>query len=155
MNYSSTFEEFRIQAFKNPLFLEKSNSQSVQVLIADWHRGNGIVTLILAVDGTVSLYFSNGSSILGCGLYESVQLSTNRLLNLAEQFYKDGQKVGFSILPDKGQIQFYFRTSKALYWLPGGSNPAHASFAIVLLFKAMNEIISCIREINQGGADGL
>jgi hypothetical protein len=145
------FIEWRALAFSVPVKPENRGLGPVQVLIADWHRGNGIVTLVLVDDGSASLYFSNGSSILGSGELPKVLNVASELMRLANQYQPEAQQVNTNILPDSGQLQFYFQKADSLYWLPAGTDPSKASNAIIELFKAMNNVISCIREANKGG----
>lgn len=143
--------ELRNQALAYQSDQTNSQSQTIQLCLADWHRGNGIVTLVLVDDGSVSLYFSNGSSILGSGELPKVLNVASELMRLANQYQPEAQQVNTNILPDSGQLQFYFRKADSLYWLPAGTDPSKASNAIIELFKAMNNVISCIREANKGG----
>lgn len=143
--------ELRDLAFSFPVKPESPGEQTVQVLIADWHRGNGIITLVLTIDGAVSLYFSNGSSVIGSGKFPAVSQAAEALMHRAQQSFKEGQQVSTHILPDTGQLQFFCRTANALFWLPAGADPSQVSATIIDLFNGMNEVIACIRETNQQG----
>lgn len=143
--------ELRDLAFSLPIKPESYDEQTVHLLIADWHRGNGIVTLVIVEDGSVSLYLSNGSSILGGGEFPEVLDAASELMRLANQYQSEAQQVNSNILPDTGHLQFYFRKGDSLYWLPAGTDPSKASKAIIELFTAMNFVISFIRKVNQGG----
>jgi hypothetical protein len=144
----SQYSELRNMAFSFAFQTDEQTKSNVKVLIADWHRENGIISLIITDDGAVSLHFSSGTSILGCGKFPSVTSAANKLMQLASQYYHEGKKVSSNTLPALGELQFYLRTVDALHWLHGGSDPSKVSSIVIELFKAMNEVISCIRETN-------
>src|SRR5438105_3620414 len=48
-----------------------------------------VATLVALSDGTVSLYFSNGTAIIGAGTHEGPRRESGALLDLAPQFFKD------------------------------------------------------------------
>jgi hypothetical protein len=142
--------ELRNQALAYQSDQTNSQSHTIKLCLADWHRDNGIVTLVLVDDGSVSLYFSNGSSILGCGKYASVQQSAGELMQEAEQFLQEAYEVDQAELPNTGEIQFYFKHNSVLSRLSGGNNPAMAPASVIRLFEVMNGVIADIREASEG-----
>ncbi len=144
----SRYIELRNMAFSYSFQTDDQTKSNVKVLITDWHRENGIISLIITDDGSVSLHFSNGTSILGSGKFPHVTSAAGKLMQLANQYYHEGKKVSSNTLPELGELQFYLRTADALHWLPGGSDPSKVSSIVIELFKEMNEVISCIRESN-------
>ncbi|MEO8611281.1 MAG: ankyrin repeat domain-containing protein [Chloroflexota bacterium] len=69
-----------------------------------------IVTLVAIMDGTVSLYFSNGGGILGMGVHDGPREANESLLTLAHQFLNQARPTQTFDYPEDGFTRFYFLT---------------------------------------------
>ena len=64
-------------------------SPQVLGLVMDMTYPNGVATLVAFVDGTVSLYTSTGSGIIGGGSHPQVVTASRALLRIAEDHRSD------------------------------------------------------------------
>lgn len=69
-----------------------------------------VVTLVAMGDGSVSVYFSNGSAIVGSGEHEAPRKAGLSFLAFANQFSSQLQPTQTFPLPENGYSTFYFLT---------------------------------------------
>lgn len=74
-----------------------------------------VVTLAALVDGTTSLYFSNGGGILGSGTQALVGTAARRMITVAEQALEFTLPVEDYPLPMQASINFYLLTYRGIH----------------------------------------
>lgn len=72
------------------------------------------VSLVALADGSVSIYISEGGSIIGCGLEPEVRLAAGRMTDLAQQFAEVFPVTRETPLPTSGMTHFYLLTRSGL-----------------------------------------
>lgn len=83
-----------------------------------------VASLVVLVDGSVSVYLSDGGGVIGCGLNSEVRTVARKMLQIAERTAVDCQPVTSHPLPSDSQVQFYLLT-------PGGIIGANASRCVL------------------------
>lgn len=122
----------------------------VYAVIMDIGHEQGMTTLVSIIDGTTSLYFSNGGGILGCGKEESVKNASMHLLHLSEKYLKKMQKTTSFPPPRAGEVTFYVLTKNAIFTYTGSEKALAAQqYRISELFLAVRHVISEIRKIDK------
>ena len=108
------FNELRSMVLNlNPksIGLTKDNfPHPVFALVMETGFPEGSYTLSSVADGSTSLYFSNGSGIIGGGEHKEVRDASNHLLSGAQHFFDKANKVTDFPKPKAGNVIFYFIT---------------------------------------------
>lgn len=73
-----------------------------------------VVSLVALADGSVSVYMSDGGSIIGCGLHPAARLAAEQLIAVAQPFALRGEPAADTSLPPQGFTYFYLLTSTGL-----------------------------------------
>ena len=68
------------------------------------------LSLVVLIDGSVSVYLSNGEGVIGCGLQPNVREAAQRLLQLAPHVMDVCHTAHRFPLPAPGSAQFFFLT---------------------------------------------
>jgi len=71
---------------------------------------NGVATLAVIADGSVSLYIDRGGGIIGAGAHANVREAAERFLDVVETHHDDFEAAGDTPLPSQGRVRFYIRT---------------------------------------------
>jgi hypothetical protein len=77
-------------------------------IVVDIGAENGVVTLAVLRDGSISLYFSNGGYLIGLGQHDELHDKAEAVLTLAEQFTLEGPDADRDSLPSDGETRFNF-----------------------------------------------
>lgn len=77
-------------------------------LVVDMGVENGVATLVVLRDGSISLYFSNGGGLIGLGQHDELHELARAILDLAEQFTLEGPEADRDSLPSEGDTRFNF-----------------------------------------------
>jgi len=105
-----------------------------------------VVTLVVVVDGSISLYVSNGGGIIGAGGHESVRRAGTVFLDSAIHFAEEMQPTQSYPLPAKGQVKFYLISSQGIRTATAPENDlGHMRHRLSPLFHKGQDIISAIR----------
>lgn len=70
----------------------------------------GVVTLIVLADGTVSLYYENGGGLIGAGGETDVHKAAEDFLKVVEDHHRHFSEAHVGKLPEDGQVLFYVLT---------------------------------------------
>jgi hypothetical protein len=73
-----------------------------------------VATLVAVVDGTSSLYFSNGGGLIGAGMHEGVAAASRRWLETGHEFLPQLPPITDPPLPLEGETQFLAVTPDGL-----------------------------------------
>ncbi|MBN1801405.1 MAG: hypothetical protein JW891_07865 [Candidatus Lokiarchaeota archaeon] len=107
-------------------------------------------TLVVLIDGTTSLYFSNGGGILGGGEHEDVRKASEILLTGAQVFYEKGQETTKYPLPSEGAVNFYFLTFDGNFsYASTGKKLGKGNDAFSDLFLAAHGVITELRKFSE------
>jgi hypothetical protein len=109
------------------------------------------VTLFALSDGTTSLYFSNGSGIIGGGDHEAVFRANTEFLNQANHSLDQLKHCEAFPIPEKAETLFYVLTDSGI--LTGGaleSDLASGDHPLSKLFHAGYEAITQLCVISEG-----
>lgn len=110
-----------------------------------------VVSVVALIDGSASIYLSDGGSIIGCGLQQEVRLAAARMIGIAQQFAPVFPIAGETPQPKSGQTHFYLLTRRGLRLaqIPsaeldaGGSEPAK-------LYWAGHQLIETVETLGAG-----
>lgn len=110
----------------------------------------GVYSLVAMGDGTVSVYFSNGSGVIGGGGHESVGAASTIFLSAADEFLPHTLSAVETPLPLEGEVQFYFLTFGGIrsYLAPERNLEARGDPLSPLYYKG-HDVITEIRLIEQ------
>lgn len=92
------------------LDLKVNELNPILAILMETGYEKAVVTLSVVVEGTVSLYFSNGGGIIGLGQHEQPRKTGLSFINLAKDFLSYAQATTNYQLPTIGETIFYFVT---------------------------------------------
>ena len=92
-----------------------SSTNRVWAVLMETGYPEAVVTLATILDGTVSLYFSNGGGIIGVGQHEEPRRTCLALLAVAPEFLKHAQPTKDFRLPKIGHTRFIFLTYEGAF----------------------------------------
>lgn len=105
-------------------------------------------TLVALLDGSVSLYFSNGGGMIGAGEHASVRREAIKFISTAEPYVGDFTTTTEYPLPETGRVKFYLLTFSGI--LTGDFDEhllGEGGHKLSKLFYAGHDVISAIREV--------
>lgn len=73
-----------------------------------------VVSLVALVDGSVSVYLSDGGGVIGCGLHPDVRLAAAKMLRVAEQVVDQCESTDQYPLPVEDEVRFYLLTNQGV-----------------------------------------
>jgi len=118
----------------------------ILALLMETGYREAVATLVGVVDGTSSLYFSNGGGFIGAGTHESVAQANTRWLETGVTFLPELSAVVEPPLPGRDMTQFVAVT---LEGLRGASAPedelGKGRHGLSRLFYAAQDVIMQIR----------
>jgi hypothetical protein len=86
----------------------------ILALLMETGYPEAVATLVVVVDGTASLYFSNGGGLIGVGTHATVAEASRRWLEMGQQFLPQLPVIADPPLPSEGLTQFVAVTWKGL-----------------------------------------
>jgi hypothetical protein len=86
----------------------------ILALLMETGYPEAVATLVAVVDGTSSLYFSNGGGLLGAGEHDAVAQASRRWLETGREFLDELAEVRDVPLPAEGMTQFVAVTPDGL-----------------------------------------
>lgn len=122
----------------------------VFALVMETGYQEGSFTLSVVVDGSTSLYFSNGGGIIGGGEHENVREASGYLLSEAQHFYTKAKKVAVFPKPEPGKVIFYFITFDGVRsYTTVEDDLGNERDELSDLFFAAHNVISELRQIEE------
>ena len=107
-------------------------------------------TLVALLDGTVSLYVSNGGGIIGVGEHGSVRRAAIKFIGAAEPYVEEFSKTTDYPLPDTGRVKFYLLTFSGILTGDFDENVlGEGRHKLSKLFYAGHDVISAIRAVEE------
>jgi hypothetical protein len=123
----------------------------IYAAIVDMDMGKAIATLACFIDGTTSLYFSNGGGELGLGqAHEEVRNATVAFLRSSEQILDNIEVANDFALPVEGKHSVYLISENIIYKYEIDLKTIESeSKEINFLFFLYNNVLNKIRETKQ------
>ncbi len=81
--------------------------EPITALLMETGCREAVVSLVAVIDGTVSIYFSNGGGIIGVGQNESVRRAALGFLGTAHRMSAELKPAAETPLPEVGRTKFY------------------------------------------------
>jgi len=123
----------------------------VSGLLMEMGVAEAVATLVVVVDGSVSLYFSHGGGIIGAGDHAAVRDKAEAFLAASEGSLNAMVGTPAFPPPTDGRVRFYALTfAGPLTAEADGETLAEGSHPLSRLFVAGHEVISAIRQLDQG-----
>ena len=105
-----------------------------------------VATLVGVVDGTSSLYFSNGGGVIGAGTHAAVADANRRLLETSLTYLPQLSATSHPPLPDEGMTQFVAVTPQELRGAVARADDlGEGRHELTPLFYAAQDVITQIR----------
>jgi len=73
-----------------------------------------VVSLVALIDGSVSIYSTDGNGVIGCGLHPEVRAATCKMLNIAQDVAHCGVPTTDFPMPANDGVFFYLLTSQGV-----------------------------------------
>ena len=73
-----------------------------------------VVSLVALLDGSVSVYLSDGSGVIGCGLHPDVRAAASKMLRVAEQVADQCEPTEHHPAPFDHQVRFYLLSNQGV-----------------------------------------
>ena len=111
-------------------------------------------TLMMAGDGAVSLYFSNGGGQIGYGQYDAVRDTAADCLELAESYKEEFELTEECPLPDPGHVRFYLLSFNGVLTAEAeGDELGGGDHSLSPLFRAGHRVITAMRMIQESQSE--
>jgi hypothetical protein len=148
------YAELRNQIFKlNPKevgILQTKGTPNVWGLLMETGYPEAVVTLVSLVDGTTSLYFSNGGGIIGGGEHAAVARSTKAFITAAEKNYQQMNPTEAFPLPTVGRVKFYVLTFSGVLTMDVDENKlGDGKHALSPLFYSGQDVVAQFRAVQE------
>jgi len=112
---------------------------------------NGISTLVVLADGTVSLYFSKVGGILGSGQLEVARKAAETLLDAAPEFIGGMAETLDHQLPRRGQTLIYVLRGQDVFKSEfQADDPRNTKSPIAPLYSKALDVVTQIRLATPG-----
>ena len=110
-----------------------------------------VVSLVALADGSCSVYLSDGSGAVGCGLYSEVRQSAANMLTVAQRMLSQCQPAIVYPVPVESQARFYLLTSKGVYTTNASRHEMdEGAKEIAELYYAGHSVIGMIELLGAG-----
>src|SRR6266404_2390468 len=122
---------------------EKVGSEDVSLwgVVMETGYDKAVVTLVAIVDGTVSLYLSNGGGFIGMGTHEGPKQAARRLLQAAATFTQFCQPTSTFPLPCRGRTRFFMLRGRGVLTAESETNDlGHNRESLSPLFHVAHEL---------------
>ena len=123
----------------------------ILALLLETGYAKAVATLVVVVDGTCSLYFSNGGGFLGAGANPAVAAASRRWLEIGHAFLPQLSTITHPPLPSVGMTQLIAVTPEGLRATAAPEEEfGEGRHSLSPLFYAGQDVITQIR-LTQGG----
>jgi hypothetical protein len=123
----------------------------ILALLMETGYPEAVATLVAVVDGTSSLYFSNGGGFIGAGTHAAVAEASRRWLETGQEFLPQLSEITDPPLPTEGLTQFVAVTREGLRGAVAQEEElGEDRHRLSPLFYAAQDVITQIR-LTQGG----
>ncbi len=144
---------------RNQVFSASPKSTGIEVgstvepwgVVMETGLPEAVATLVSLKDGTASLYFSNGSGIIGGGEHKSVSDIAKSLVTISKDFISSMNKTVDYPLPDTDKVRFYILTASGVFAskLIDAKDLREGNDRLSGLFYLGYEVITALRKIEE------
>jgi hypothetical protein len=140
--------KLRANALQAPF--PQAAGDSIQLVLMDWHLATGTSTVLVASDGTASIYLSNGGGFIGAGQKsKTVHALAIAAVELARSLASHCVPTNSIDLPPPGQVFFYLRSNTgARLGIATEADLSAGSDPLAALATSMQKIVSAYRVIS-------
>ena len=125
-------------------------SHRVSGVLMEMGYTEDVATLVVTVDGTLSLYFSSGGGVVGWGAYDGPRRAACELLETAADFQEFCSLTNKYPLPLKGSTRFYLITAGGVLTAEAKQDDlGNDKHRLSPLFRKAHELIGEIRAVDQ------
>ncbi len=131
--------------------LTDANCPDVWGVMMELGDAGVVVSLVALVDGSVSVYLSDGGGVIGCGLHPDVRLSAAKMLRVAEQAVSQCEPTDQYPAPADGEVRFYLLTNQGV--LSGTAERTEldeGAVALAELYYAGHGVIGMVELLGAG-----
>ena len=146
---ANVYTDLRTQALSQTPATLGSSDSTVGVLMETGYPG-AVVTLVAFVDGSASLYFSNGGGIIGAGQHERVAAAAQALVTIAARYLSSLTATAKYPLPGLGRTRFHVLTASGVLTAEAAQDDlGNNRLPLSPLFHAGHALIAEIRAIEE------
>ena len=110
-----------------------------------------VVSLVALIDGSVSIYLSDGDGVIGCGLHPDVRQAALRMLTVAEQLQNECRPVEQFPMPEQKQARFYLLSNRGVLGATAALTALEeGAIELAELFYAGHTVISLVELLGAG-----
>lgn len=145
------YDDLRSQALAlGPDLVGAEKDDEVFAVLMETGYPEAVATLIATLDGSASLYYSNGGGTIGAGGHAGPNAASKALVRKAPTFLKHMAKTESRSLPREGFTRFYLVTRSGLLTAEVKEEDlGEDRHALSPLFYAGHDLISAIIAIDQ------
>jgi hypothetical protein len=123
----------------------------IVALLMETGYPEAVATLVAVVDGTTSLYFSNGGGFIGAGTHAAVAEASRRWFEAGQEFLPELSVIADPSLPSEGLTQFVAVTPDGLRGVVAPEEElGEDRHRLSPLFHAAQDVITQIRLAQRG-----
>ncbi len=131
--------------------LTAANTPSVWGVMMEFGDAEVVVSLVALLDGSVSIYLSNGAGVIGCGLHPDVRTAAAKMLRLAEPAMAFCAPAAEQPLPVEQRVCFYLLTQRGILGCDASrADLDEGAVALAELYYAGHGIIGMVELLGAG-----
>jgi hypothetical protein len=135
----------------SPVDLQITESQPpVWGVLIETAHPDTVASLVALIDGSVSLYVSDGNGCVGCGAQHEVRAAGTELLRLATQILPQTEASSVTTLPPAGLVRFYILTRDGLRSTQTRLEDINLSEPLSALFFSGQRVLAAIERTGAG-----
>jgi hypothetical protein len=116
---------------------------------------NGVATLVVLRDGSISLYLSNGGGVIGLGQHDALHEKAAKILELAESFSLEGPEAERDTLPSEGFTRFNFLGYNGVRAVEEDDQELEdGAHALSPLYNAAHDLLAAAEDMEEKRAGG-
>jgi hypothetical protein len=119
----------------------------VWAMVIETGYPDAVATMIVLIDGTVSLYFSSGGGLIGLGDHEQISDAGHRLLRLAADFTPCFEEARDFPLPEKGHTRIYLMAYSGVIEAEAAVDRPWKNATLLPLVDRIRELFAMIRTL--------
>lgn len=147
---AEVYADLRKQALRlkpESIGLNDADQSAVIAVLMETGYPEAVATLVAVVDGTASLYFSNGGGIIGGGEHESVRKVAKEFVSFSQKYVSQAALTKVFPLPQKDNVRVYMVTGDGVYTFNASENDLGDNrHPCSPVFHKGHELITAIRE---------
>lgn len=127
-----------------------SSQQGVWGVVVETAHPDTVASLVALIDGSVSLYVSDGNGCVGCGAQREVRAAGAELLKLANHVVDLTDTTTITALPPAGYVRFYLLIGDELRSAETRLEEINHSETLGALFFAGQRVLAAIERAGAG-----